>query len=213
VESNLWELLTRQMTTPFAADQPFRFEGTWAVMDDFRKLVQDPEHKRQFERLLFLAAKRGGADLVAERLGWGVDPNCSFNKARTPLMANVRGAFPSAATVLALLRHGADPHLVDETGLMALDYARRKLIWLHGRQRPPAQKSRSLDENGQLALSTVEQSEIDRLRNEFGPDGSEFVKIYWSERLRAARRVFQDPREVEAIVDILETSGSDANKE
>ena len=60
-------------------------------MTDFRTLAQDPEHRRRFEKLLYLAAKRGEADLVAERLSWGIDPNCAFAKGRTPLMANALG--------------------------------------------------------------------------------------------------------------------------
>jgi hypothetical protein len=177
-------------------------------MDEFRDLARSPKHRRRFERLLFLAAERGDADLVAERLGWGIDPDCRFGEARTPLIANMRGSCPSAATVRALLRHGAEPGLTDETGLSALDYARRKLIRLQGRNRRPPQKSPSLDENGQLALGVEEQTEIDELRAELGPDGGEFVRIYWNERLRAARRVFDDPREVEAIVELLEAAGN-----
>src|SRR3954467_6171743 len=76
-------------------------------MADFRSMARDPEHRRDFEKLLYLAAERGDADLVAERLSWGVDPNCAFAKGRTPLIANVRGSCPSAATVRALLGHGA----------------------------------------------------------------------------------------------------------
>ena len=176
-------------------------------MDDFREFANDPKHRRRFEHLLFLAAERGDADLVAERLGWGIDPNCRFGKARTPLMANVRSACPSAATVRALLAHGADPELTDEAGLSALDYARRKLSRLQQRGARPPRKSPSLDENDQLALSAEEQASIDRTRQELGPDGGEFVRVYWKERLRAARRVFDDPAEVEAIVEILERKG------
>ena len=134
-------------------------------MDDFRDLARSPKHRRRFERLLFLAAKRGDADLVAERLGWGIDPDCRFGKSRTPLIANVRGACPSAATVRALLRHGADPVLTDEAGLTALDYARRKLIRLQGRKERQVRKSPSLDANEQLALTVEGQAEIDELRS------------------------------------------------
>jgi hypothetical protein len=151
-------------------------------MDDFRELAKSPRHRRRFERLLLLAAERGDADLVAERLAWGVDPNCRFGNARTPLMANVRGACPSAATVQALLRYGADRELSDDAGLTALDYARRKLIVLQGHGRRPARKSRSLDENGQLALNAEEQSMIDQARVECGPEGGDFVRVYWKER-------------------------------
>jgi hypothetical protein len=185
-----------------------------AGMDDFRDMAQSPRHLRRFERMLLLAAERGDADLVEERLGWGVDPNCSFGRGRTPLIANVRGACPSAATVRALLRHGADHALTDKAGLSALDYARRKLMRLMSRDEaiPPlaapfeggGSKSPSLDENGQLALGADEQAEMDRMRAELGDDGGEFVRLYWQERLPAARRVFNDPREVVAIVEMLE---------
>src|SRR6516162_7943673 len=90
---------------------------TTSNMSDFASMARDPEHRRRFEKLLYLAAKRGDADLVAERLSWGIDPNCTFAKGRTPLIANVRGSCPSAATVRALLEHGADPGQMDESGL------------------------------------------------------------------------------------------------
>ncbi len=176
-------------------------------MDDFRSMARDPEHRRGFEKLLYLAAQRGDADLVAERLSWGIDPNCVFAKGRTPLIANVRGSSPSAATVRALLAHGADPGLTDESGLTALDYARRKLARLQARPARRPRKSPSLDENGQLRLSAAEQEQMDRMRRKFGAeDARDFFRIYWQERLRAARRVFNDPDQVEQIVVLLEAA-------
>src|SRR5437868_4114399 len=112
-------------------------------MDDFRQMARDPEHRRNFEKLLYLAAERGDADLVAERLSWGIDPNCVFAKSRTPLIANVHGFSPSAATVRALLKYGADASLTDEKGLTALDYGRRKLARVQAKPRRP-RKSPSL---------------------------------------------------------------------
>src|SRR5947209_15855173 len=109
-------------------------------MGDFRDMARDPEHRRTFEKLLYLAAQRGDDDLVAERLSWGIDPNCrSAKKGRTPLMANICGSSPNAATVRALLAAGADPHLTDLAGVTALDYARRKLAKLQAKPRrdPP----------------------------------------------------------------------------
>ncbi|MFO0810103.1 MAG: ankyrin repeat domain-containing protein [Gemmataceae bacterium] len=97
-------------------------------MSDFREMARDPEHRRRFEKLLYLAAQRGDADQVAERLSWGIDPNCTSAKSRTPLIANVRGSSPSIATVRALLEGGGDPARTDDAGLTALDYARRKLL-------------------------------------------------------------------------------------
>src|SRR5579885_2578221 len=108
-------------------------------------MARDPEHRRTFEKLLYLAAQRGDADLVAERLSWGIDPDCrSAKRHRTPLMANICGGCPSAATVRALLKGGADPTLTDTAGLTALDYARRKLARLQARPRP-VRKSPNLD--------------------------------------------------------------------
>jgi hypothetical protein len=177
-------------------------------MDDFRKMARDPEHRRSFEKLLYLAAQRGDADLVAERLSWGIDPNCrSAKKQRTPLMANVCGSSPTAATVRALLRSGADPGLTDAAGLTALDYARRKLARLQARPSRAPRKSPSLDENDQLRLSEEEQAELDEMRKELGGDDArEYVRTWWQERLRAARRTFNDPEQVEQIVAILEAA-------
>jgi hypothetical protein len=173
-------------------------------MADFRDMVHDPKHRRSFEKLLLLACQRGDADLVDERLSWGIDPNCTFAKGRTPLIANVKSTSPSAATVESLLKHGADPTILDEAGLTALDYARRKLAKLQAKPRRRPGKSPSLDENNQLQLSPEEQEELDKLRSELGDDANDYLRMWWKERLRAARRVFNDPAQVERIVVLLE---------
>lgn len=173
-------------------------------MTDFRDLARDPKHCRGFEKLVYIATQRGDADIVAERLSWGIDPNCTSPKGRTPLIANVRGSNPSAATVLALLQHGADPRQTDLAGLDALAYARRKLARLQSRPTKPQRKSPSLDENNQILLSDAEQKEIDSIREELKEDTREYLQYYWNARLRAARRVFNDPSQVEQNVAILE---------
>lgn len=173
-------------------------------MDDLSEMARDPEHRRRFEKLLYLAAKRGDTDLVAERLQWGIDPNCTFGKGTSPLIANIRSSCPSFATVKALLKAGADAGHLDEAGLSALDYARRKLSKLQDKPRSIV-KSPSLDENDQLLLSEDEQRELDAMRKEVGGD-REFMRIWWQERLQAARRVFNDPNEVTQIVDLLEAT-------
>ncbi len=178
-------------------------------MADFRDMARDPKHRRRFEKLLYLAARYGDADLVAERLSWGIDPNCTFVKGRTPLIANIRSSCPSAPTVQALLKAGADPSLMDEAGLTALDYARRKLSRLQAKPRK-RRKSPSLDENNQLQLSPEEQAEMDQMRAEMpGEENRDFFRIWWQERLRAARRLFNDPGQVEKIVELLEAAGGE----
>jgi hypothetical protein len=89
--------------------------------------------------------------------------------------------------------------------LTALDHARRKLIRLQARPRQP-RKSPSLDENDQLRLSADEQQELDEMRRQFGEDAREMIRIWMQERLRAARRVFNDPTQVERIVAMLEAA-------
>jgi hypothetical protein len=176
-------------------------------MDDLRDMAQNPQHRRNFEKLLYLASQRGDDDLVAERLSWGIDPNCTFRGGRTPMIANVRASCPSAATIRALLEAGADPTMTDDSGLTALDYARRKLARLQAKPRP-LRRSPSLDENDQLQLSPDEQAELDEMRQQLsGDDYRDFFRIWWQERLRAARRVFNDPAQVEKIIELLEAAG------
>jgi len=176
-------------------------------MNDFAGMAHDPEHRRGFEKLLYSAAQRGDADLVAERLSWGIDPNCTSPHGRTPLIANIRGPFPRVAVVQTLLKHGADASLMDHKGLTALDYARRKLARLQFRPARPERKSPSLDENGVLGLGAEEQARLDQFRREHPDADPEFLHLYWQERTRAARRVFNDPDQVAQIVAILEALG------
>jgi hypothetical protein len=179
-------------------------------MPDFREMARDPKHKRGFEKLLYLAAKRGDDDIVAERLGWGIDPNCASVRGTTPMIANIRSGSPNAPTIEALLKAGADPSRIDHAGLTALDYARRKLAKMQSRPRRPPRKSPNLDENNQLNLPPDEQAELDEVRAEIGsgPDAADYLRMWWKERLRAARRVFNDPQQVGRIVEILEAAGN-----
>ena len=177
-----------------------------AADEEFREMVRDPEARPKFEALLRLAAGCGDADLVAERLSWGIDPNCASEKGRTPLICSVTGSCPSAAAVRSLLEAGADPELLDHKGLTALDYARRKLARLNLRPRKPPRKCPSLDENGNLILSKSEQKMFAETRRKHPKIAKDFINDYMKERLRAARRVFNDPDQVEQIVDLLEAA-------
>lgn len=182
--------------------------------DFLRKMARDPRHRRRFEKLLLLACRRGDADLVKERLSWGIDPNCTFRGGKTPLIASVRGSCPSFAAVKSLLAAGADPRAADDVGLTALDHARRKLARLElkaERTRKKKRPSPSLDENHQLQLSPDELAELDPWRleivQELGQDAArDFFRTYWRERTRAARRTFDDADEVARIVALLETA-------
>jgi len=179
-------------------------------MSEFEKMARDPKFRATFEKLLRLAARKGEAEQVAERLGWGVDPNCRSPRGRTPLIVNVGGQCPSAAVVRTLLAAGADPALTDERGRSALDWARQKLRKIQAKPPQKPRPSPSLDENGQLRLGKREQAELDELRASVGDP--EIVRIYWQERLRAAKRVFNDPEQIEQIVEILEAANGAAEK-
>jgi hypothetical protein len=174
--------------------------------DDFRDMVRDPKCKPKFEALLRLAAGRGDAEQVAERLSWGIDPNCETKKGRTPLIVNITSCCPSAGVVKALLKSGAEASHLDHRGLSALDYARRKLARLQSRPRKPPRKSPSLDENGQLILADYELEMFEDMRRKHKRIAKDFINTYMKERLKAARRVFNDPDEVEKIVDLLEAA-------
>lgn len=91
---------------------------------DFRTMARNPRHRRLFEKLLLLVTHRGDADLVVERLAWGIDPNCVTKRGRTPLILNIRGGCPKAAIVNALLRAGAFANSLDHLVLSARDHAR-----------------------------------------------------------------------------------------
>jgi hypothetical protein len=175
-------------------------------MSDFTDLVHDPKCKPKFEALLRLAAGRGDAEQVAERLSWGIDPNCQSKTGRTPLICSVTSSVPSSGVVKALLKAGADPHHMDHKGLTALDYANRKLARINLRPRRPPRKSPSLDENDQLILAPFEQEMLDEVRREHPDWAKEFVTSYIKERIKAAKRVFNDPAEVERVIDLLETA-------
>lgn len=173
-------------------------------MDDFLKLVHDPKHRAKFEELLRLAASRGDAEQVAERLSWGIDPNCTSKTGRTPLIVNTAGSSPSSGVVQSLLKAGADLTHLDHKGLTALDYARRKLARLNLKPRKPPRKSKSLDENGQIILDKFEQKMLDEVRRKSPKIAKEFVQDYIRERIKVAKHVFNDPVEVEKIVELLE---------
>jgi hypothetical protein len=170
-------------------------------MGEFEKMARDPKHAKLFEKLLRLAAGKGDAEQVAERLGWGIDPNCRTKKGKTPLMANVGGPVPSVAVIEALLRAGADPTLTNIRGRSALAIARHKLMKAIDKPRKKPEPSPSLDENRQLSLPDREQEGLDELRAATGDP--EIVRIYWQERLKAAKRVYNDPEQIKQIVEIL----------
>ncbi len=175
-------------------------------MSGFLDLIHDPKCKPKFEALLRLAASRGDVDLVIERLSWGIDPNCQTKGGRTPLIVNAMCASPASGVIKALLKAGADPTHIDHKGLAALDYFNRKLARIDLRPRKPPPKSPSLDENDQLILSKHEQKMFTRVRKEHPDWAKEFITDYIKERIKAAKRVFNDPVEVEMSIDLLEAA-------
>jgi len=168
---------------------------TISVMADFRDMARDPKHRRRFEKLLYLAAQRGDADLVAERLSWGIDPNCTFAKGRTPLIANVRGFQPQRGDGPSLLAAGADPAVSDESGQTALDYARRS--WPGCRPGRPAARAgrRHWTRTTNCASAPRNRMHSTRMRRALGgdDDARDYLRLWWQERLRAARAGVQRP--------------------
>ena len=171
-------------------------------MSDFRDLAQHPKHKKAFQKMLRFSCRKGDVEQVQERLGWGIDPNCTSKRGRTPLMVTILGHSPHAGVTRALLAGGADPTLLDLQGLSALDHARRKFM-RYGHRQPP-RRSPSLDENNNLVLPKWEQRELDKMRKENPEDGAEMVRMYLQERVKVARRVLNDPAQITEILEILE---------
>ena len=53
-------------------------------------------------------------------------------------------------------------------------------------------------------------ADLAQAMQELGADAQDYIRMWWKERLRAARRVFNDPDQVEQIVSLLEAAaGSD----
>jgi hypothetical protein len=52
---------------------------------------------------------------------------------------------------------------------------------------------------------------MDKIRRELSPeDARAFLQIWWKERMRAARRAFNDPDEVAKIIELLEAQQADS---
>jgi hypothetical protein len=72
--------------------------------------------------------------------------------------------------------------------------------------RKPPEKSPSLDENDQIILQDFELEMLDEVRRDHPDIAKEFATDYIKERIKAAKRVFNDPAEVEQIVELLEAA-------
>jgi hypothetical protein len=58
------------------------------------------------------------------------------------------------------------------------------------------------------AVTVTALLEMEKMRREMRGD-PEYMRIWWKERLRAARRVFNDPEQVDKIVELLEGAAPD----
>jgi hypothetical protein len=160
-------------------------------------------HRAWARRRLFNAIRAGDANLAREVLGGGADPNICDQHGRPAIVKAVRSIIPESGVVDALLDAGGEPHAMDEKGLTALDYARRRLARL-GPGPDPVTRSRSLDAAGNLMLSDREKVFIAEIRSESGERGDELVEIYIQERRKAALRQFMPRRELRIIIERLE---------
>ena len=158
-------------------------------------------------RSMFNAIGMGNAEIVRECLEAGVDANARTPKGRTPLIKAVRTLVVESVVVDVLLDHGADPRLTDGEGHTALDYARRRLERL-GPGPDKISKSRSLDEHGNLRLTSEETQRVEQfaaeLRESDAQLAEEYLDIYMQERRKAAVRQFMPRRELRIIIQRLE---------
>jgi len=154
-------------------------------------------------RRLFNNIRIGDIDRVREILESGVDPNIRDKRGRPAIVRAVRALIPESGVVDVLLEAGADATAMDEQGLSALDYARRRLARL-GDGPDPVTRSQSLDADGNLVLSDEEQEFMEQIKKEHGDRAEEYVDICVQERRKAAVRQFRPRRELRIIVQRLE---------
>ena len=158
------------------------------------------------KKRLFNAIGVGDIERVQEVLALGIDPNTRDQRGRPAIVKAARARIPESGVVDALLDAGADPQAADDSGLTALDYARRRLARLGpGPDRPT--KSQSLDEHGNLVLDDDEQEFLEQIRREHPDQADEITDVYIQERRKAALRQFMPRRELRIIIDRLESLG------
>lgn len=169
------------------------------------RFAADPRSKRRFEKLMRIAADKGDAEQVAERISWGIDINASSKRGRTPLFRNVSGVCPMASVVELLLKSGADASIMDDRGLTPLDIVRRRLLRYEGKPRKPVRKSPSILSSGDVKLHPEEHEMLDELKMTAPDIADEFELEYLKGRRKAAERVFDTRGELEKILPILES--------
>lgn len=152
---------------------------------------------------LFNSIRVGNIERVREILKSGVDPNICDKRGRPAVIRAVRALIPESGVVDALLEAGADATAIDEKGLTALDYARRRLTRL-GDGPDLVTRSESLDGNGNLVLDDEEKEFMEQIMTEHGERAEEFVNLYVQERRKAAVRQFRPRRELRIIIRRLE---------
>lgn len=164
-------------------------------------------HKAWARRRLFNAIMAADANLARDVLGGAADPNDCNDEGTPAIIEAVKTFVPDSGVVDALLDAGADPHVADETGLTALEHARRHLVDL-GPGTDETAKSRSLDADGNLVLDDEEKAFLEEIRKAGGDRGEEAVEMYIQERRKAAVRQFMQRRELRIIIDRLEALSS-----
>jgi hypothetical protein len=153
---------------------------------------------------LFNSIRVGDIERVQDVLALGVDPNIREQRGRPAIVQAARALIPESGIVDALLEAGADPDAADDSGLTALDYARRRLAGLGpGQDRPT--RSKSLDAHGNLVLDAEEKEFLEKVRRDHPDSADDFAELYTQERRKAALRQFMPRRELRIIIDRLES--------
>lgn len=146
----------------------------------------------------------GDAELVAQILAIGGDPNAKDRRGNSALVRAVRAMIVESSVVQTLRGAGADAAVPDADGLTPLDHARRRLLKFEGKPRKPARRSPSLTDQGDVRLAPFENKMLDSLHRDHPDIADDYEAMYLEQRRKAAERVFDTRGNLERIVGLLE---------
>lgn len=145
------------------------------------------------------AVREGDRKRVLSLLEAGANPNAHYRHRRTALIVAARSPALNHRVVEALLDGGADPNAVDEMGLTALDYARRRQAKVGDGPESPLRRNR----DGGPMLASEEADRLDvltRTSEAWRKEGYEY-SFYVCEQRRARREIRRIVTMLEEVTD------------